>query len=223
MRRIRCLVVLAALGVLCALPATAAAATTYTLTGIELNASPATFAGSLVGQLGSWRAVVQHDPLSYTGTTAITGGTFTISTLLPAVQTTGTVDRGTIVAGRISSPNGITCTQTFALTGTLNGGTGAFAGVLTHYGILFGGRCNALAASFTGRPASASAPATAAPTGSERAVVVRSCVHEGSAACAGGACVRSRRTCWPCRCRAAASSAPPSAEPAAPCRRRSTT
>ena len=151
MRRIRFLVVLAALGVLCALPATAGAATTYTLTGIELNPSPATFAGLLVGQLGSWRAVVQHDPLSYTGTTAITGGTFTISTLLPAVQTTGTVDRGTIAAGQITSPNGITCTQTFVLSGTLNGGTGAFAGVLTHYGILFGGRCNALAASFSGQ------------------------------------------------------------------------
>ena len=51
----------------------------------------------------------------------------------------------------MSSTNGFTCTQTFALGGTLNGGTGSYAGVLTHYGFLLGGRCNALAASFSGQ------------------------------------------------------------------------
>jgi hypothetical protein len=133
------------------LPATASASTTYTLTGIEVNPSPATFVGSLVGQLGTWKAVVQHDPLNYTGTTTITGGSFTITTLFPAGQATGTVDGGTITAGAVSSPNGFSCTQTLTLGGSLNGGSGSYAGVLTHYGLLFGGRCNALSASFRGQ------------------------------------------------------------------------
>jgi hypothetical protein len=47
--------------------------------------------------------------------------------------------------------SGFGCTQTFTLAGTLNGGTGGYGGVLTHYGILFGGRCNALSASFRGQ------------------------------------------------------------------------
>jgi len=133
------------------LPASAAASTTYTLTGIEVNPSPATFVGSLVGKFGTWSAVVQHDPLNYTGTTAITGGSFTITTFFPAGQATGTVDGGTITAGPVSSPNGFSCTQTFTLGGSLNGGSGSFGGVLTHYGLLFGGCCNAFSASFRGQ------------------------------------------------------------------------
>ena len=137
---------------LLAVPAIASASSTYTLTGIEVNPSPATFVGSLVGQLGTWQAVVLHNSLSYTGTTTITGGSFTITTFLPAGQATGVIDNGgTIVAGPVSAPNGFSCSQTFALSGTLNGGTGSYTGVLTHYGILFGGRCNALAASFHGQ------------------------------------------------------------------------
>jgi hypothetical protein len=144
----------AVIGVLVALPATAAASTSYTLTGVEVNASPATFVGSLVGRLGVWEAVVLHDPLDYSSgsTTAINGGSFTITTFVPPGQATGSIDGGTIVAGPpVTSSNGFACTQTFALGGTLNQGTGSYAGVLTHYGYLSGGRCNALAASFAGR------------------------------------------------------------------------
>jgi hypothetical protein len=154
MRRIRLLAAsVAAVGVMVALPATAAASTTYTLTGVEVNPSPATFVGSLVGQPGVWKAVVLHNPLNYSpgSTTAITGGSFTIATFAPPGQASGSIDGGTTVAGNVSSSNGFTCTQTFMLGGTLNHGTGSYAGVLTHYGFLAGGRCNALAASFAGR------------------------------------------------------------------------
>ena len=152
MHRVRLLAALLAItGVSWLLPAPAAASTTYTLAGVEVNPSPATFVGSLVGQFGTWKATVLHDPLSYTGTTLITGGAFTITTFVPAGQVTGTIDGGTIMAGPVTSPNGFGCTQTFALGGTLNGSTGTYAGVLTHYGFLFGGRCNALSASFRGQ------------------------------------------------------------------------
>ena len=152
MRRVRLLAALFALvGTCCVLPATATAATTYTLTGIEVNPNPATFVGSLVGQTGVWKAVVQHEPLSYTGTTTITGGSFTIATFAPAGQATGTIDHGSITAGPVTSSNGFTCRQTFTLGGTVNGSTGSFAGVLTHFGFLSGGRCNALAATFAGQ------------------------------------------------------------------------
>ena len=132
-------------------PATASASTAYTLAGVEENASPATFVGPVVGQLGTWTAVVVHDPLSYTGTTTITGGSFTITTFLPARQATGTIDTGgTITAGQVT-PFGFGCTQTFTLGGTLNGGTGSYTGVLTHYGLYYGGRCNAVSATFRGQ------------------------------------------------------------------------
>ena len=145
----RLLAALVTLVGLLAVPATASASTTYTLSGIEVNPSPATFVGSLVGRPGTWKAIVQHDPLSYTGTTTIRGGSFTITTFLPFLQATGAIDDGgTIVAGPVSG--GFACSQTFSLTGTLNAQTGSFAGTLTHYGFLFGGRCNAVSASFTG-------------------------------------------------------------------------
>ena len=152
MHRVRLLAALLAIAVaLWALPATAAASTTYALAGVEVNPSPATFVGSVVGRLGTWKAVVLHDSLSYTGTTTITGGSFTITTFLPAGQATGTIDNGgTIIAGPVTSA-GLGCSQTFTLSGTLNGGTGSYTGVLTHYGLLYGGLCNAFAASFRGQ------------------------------------------------------------------------
>jgi len=153
MHRVRLFTALLALaGSLAVLPTTAAAATTtYTLSGFEVNPSPATFVGSLVGPLGVWKAVVLHEPLSYTGQTTITGGSFTITTFLPTGQQTGAVDGGMITAGPVTTTNGFTCRQTFSLGGTLNGNTGSYAGTLTHYGILYGGRCNAFSATFTGQ------------------------------------------------------------------------
>ena len=74
-----------------------------------------------------------------------------VTTFIPAGQVTGTIDAGTIDPGPVISPTGFGCSQTFALSGTLNGNTGTYAGVLTHYGILFAGRCNAFSASFRGQ------------------------------------------------------------------------
>jgi len=152
MHRVRLLAALLAVaGASWLLPSPAAAATTYTLSGIEINPSPATFVGSTVGQLGLWRATVLNDPLNYSGQTAITGGSFTITTFVPAGQATGTIDNGgSITAGPVVS-SGFACMQTFTLGGGLNGGTGTYGGVLTHYGFLFGGRCNALSATFRGQ------------------------------------------------------------------------
>jgi hypothetical protein len=133
------------------LPAIAAASSTYTLAGIEVSANPATFVGSVTNQFGTWTATVFHAPLNYTGTTTITSGSFTITTFLPAGKATGTIDGGTITAGPANPLDGLGCTQTFTLDGTLNGGAGSYSGLLTHYGLLSGGRCNAFAASFRGQ------------------------------------------------------------------------
>src|SRR5919197_1898766 len=138
MRGIRSLVVLAALAAAIALPAKASAATTYTVAGTEIDASPATFVGSLVNQVGYWKAVIYHNPLNYSGTTTITGGYFSVTSYYPYRHVTGTIDSGgSVVAGPVSSPDGFTCTQTFAVSGTLNSATGSYAGTLTHYGVLY--------------------------------------------------------------------------------------
>ena len=151
MRGIRSLAVLAALTAAIALPASASAATTYTIVGTEINPSPATFVGSLVNRVGYWKAVIYHNPLNYSGTTTITGGYFSVTSYYPYRHVTGTIDYGgTLVAGAVSSSDGFTCTQSFAVSGTLNGGTGSYSGTLTHYGYLYAGRCNAVAASFRG-------------------------------------------------------------------------
>src|SRR5262245_23420295 len=93
MHRVRFLAALAVLaGMLLVLPVAAAASTVFTLTGVEVNPSPATFVGSLVARPGAWKAVVLHDPLSYTGTTLISGGSFTITTLAPFARTIGAID-----------------------------------------------------------------------------------------------------------------------------------
>jgi hypothetical protein len=152
MHRVRLLAALLSIAVASwALPAIAAASTTYTLAGVEVSPSPATFVGSLAGRVGTWKAVVLHDSPSYTGTTTITGGSFTITTFLPAGQATVSIDNGgTIIAGPVTS-GGLGCYQTFTLSGTLNGGTGDYTGVLTHYGLLYGGLSNAFAATFRGQ------------------------------------------------------------------------
>ena len=151
MRGIRSLVMLVALAAAIALPAKASAATTYTVAGTEINPSPATFVGSLVNRVGYWKAVIYHNPLNYSGTTTITGGYFSVTSYYPYRHVTGTIDYGgVVVAGAVSSSKGFTCTQRFAVSGTLGGGTGSYSGTLTHYGYLYAGRCHALAASFRG-------------------------------------------------------------------------
>lgn len=152
MRRSRILSAIAGLAVTLTLAITASASagtTTYRVAGIEIRETPATFVGSLVGQIGLWQAVVDHAALdSAPGhTTAITGGSFTIKPLGPTVS--GTITGGTLTAGSVSG--GLFCVQKFTLggSGTLTGG-GAFDGVLVHYGVRRGTGCDAFAASFSG-------------------------------------------------------------------------
>jgi hypothetical protein len=129
------------------LPATAAAQTTYNLAGVEVNANPATFVGVLVGQPGTWQAVVQHGTLNKTpgGITPITGGAFSI-TPLGASTITGTITSGQLQAGPVVGS--FVCTQSFTVGGVLT--NGSFAGVLTHLGIRSATSCNAFFATFTG-------------------------------------------------------------------------
>lgn len=125
------------------LPATAAAQTTYNdeLVGAEIAATSTqgTFVGTATGDLpGAWKAVVNHTPLNPNGT--ITGGSFSLWTLFGGVPTRV---RGGFSGGTITQTNaGAGCTnQTYAVTGTLagvsagsiTGGSGEFAVVLTHY------------------------------------------------------------------------------------------
>ncbi len=139
--------VVGVVAVLLLLPTSAAAQTTYNLAGAELNANPATFAGVLVGQSGTWQAVVQHGTLNKApgGTTPITGGVFSVSPS-GASTITGNITSGQLQAGPVAGS--FFCTQGFAVGGSLT--NGSFAGVLTHLGIRSGPSCNALFATFTG-------------------------------------------------------------------------
>src|SRR5438874_1757400 len=137
-----------ALGVvaLCA-SAPALAAHTYndTISGYEyyFTSTEGRFAGSASGALpGSWNADVRHTPLcsSCTPTATITGGTFSLATIVdgsPALVT------GRFTGGSVQVTNpGANCTnQTFAVDGILGNvgrwywgsGTGRFSAILTHY------------------------------------------------------------------------------------------
>jgi hypothetical protein len=129
------------------LPVSAAAQTTYNLRGVEVNADPATFVGVLVGEPGSWQAVVQHGTLDKTpgAITLMTGGAFSISPF-GASTITGTITSGELRAGPVVGS--FFCTQSFAVSGLLT--NGSFGGVLTHLGIRSGTSCSAFFATFTG-------------------------------------------------------------------------
>ena len=133
-------------------PATAAT-TTHQVWGFEVAAtsSTGTFVGLLVNELGTWQTTIAHDPLNKApgGSTAITGGSFTVSPLF-AASSTGTITGGQLVA---SAPVGDGfCTQQFVGTGTLTSpnGPGSFQATLTHYGFLSQGVCNAFFATVEG-------------------------------------------------------------------------
>jgi hypothetical protein len=145
--RFRGVLVVAVAVVFLLLPANAAAQTTYDLAGVEVNANPATFVGVLVGQPGTWQAVVQHGTLNKTpgGTTLITGGSFSVSPF-GGSAVTGTITSGQLQAGPVVGS--FLCTQRFAVGGVLT--NGSFGGVLTHLGIRSGTSCNAFFATFTG-------------------------------------------------------------------------
>jgi hypothetical protein len=130
--------------------APASAATTYQLVGVEINPSPATFVGSLADRPGAWRATILHAPLDTTpgGMTLINGGSFSITTFSPYAVVAGSIVIGQITAGPVQVLGALSCTQRFAVVGSLT--AGSFGGVLRHYGFPSGGKCVALAATFAG-------------------------------------------------------------------------
>ncbi len=144
---IRYLLAVGAAVVFLLFPASAAAQTTYNLKGIEVDPDPATFVGVLVGQPGTWQAVVLHGALNATpgGTTSITGGAFSISPF-GAPTITGNITSGQLQAGPVVGS--FFCTQGFAVAGVLV--NGSFGGVLSHFGVRSGGSCSAFFATFTG-------------------------------------------------------------------------
>jgi hypothetical protein len=149
MHRVRTLVALAAVALVLGV-APASAATTYQLVGLEINPSPATFVGTLVDRPGTWRATILHAPLNTTpgGTTAITGGSFSITTFSPYAVVAGAITGGQLTAGPVQVVSPFSCTQRFAVVGSLT--AGSFAGVLMHYGFPSSGKCIAFAATFAG-------------------------------------------------------------------------
>lgn len=140
----RMLLTLVAAAAALALPATAAAQTTYTdsIAGLQVGvtATSSTFAGKATGDLpGLWKAVVQRTPLTPHGT--ITGGSFSLWTLLAGTPTrvTGTFAPGGSI---VQTDPGAGCTnQRYAVNGALTnvavgsatGGSGAFVVQLTHH------------------------------------------------------------------------------------------
>jgi hypothetical protein len=145
-------------------PATARAAQTYsdTVSGGEYYATSTDgkFAGTASGPLaGSWSADVRHTPLclSCSPTATITGGSFSLATVLHSLPTLVT---GQFTGGTVQVINaGAHCTnQSFAVNGILGSvgtwspgsGSGIFAVTLTHYRHSVFGVCITYGASVTG-------------------------------------------------------------------------
>ena len=139
------------------LPApSAAAATTYSdsVTGVEYAATSTEgrFAGTASGSLpGYWDAVVDHTQLSPNA--VITGGTFSLSTILngTATRIDGTFSSGTVT----QTVAGAHCTnQQYAVQGVLAGvqgsGTGQLDVTLTHYRKRIFGHCVTYSAAVSG-------------------------------------------------------------------------
>lgn len=145
-------------------PARARAASSYSdmLSGYEYWASSTDgkFAGTAAGSLpGSWNADVQHTALclSCSPTATVTGGSFSLSTVIGYVPTlvTGRFTGGTVQV----IDRGSNCTnQTFAVNGILGGvgtwwsggGSGTFNVILTHYRYYVFGSCVTYGASVAG-------------------------------------------------------------------------
>jgi hypothetical protein len=145
-------------------PASVLATQTYsdTTRGYEYYASSTEgkFAGTASGALpGDWNADVQHTPLclSCTPTATITGGSFSLATILNSIPTlvTGKFTGGTVQVTNV----GANCTnQTFAVNGVLGSvgpwysgsGSGTFSATLTHYRYRIFAGCITYGASVTG-------------------------------------------------------------------------
>jgi hypothetical protein len=144
-----------------ALPSTAAAATvsdSYAISGYEYYATSAQgrFAGTATGSSGdlaTWRAIVDHTPL--TTTASITGGSATLATS-NLVVIDGTFTGGSVTLSYQAHGCGI---QRYAVVGSLGDvtrsdasttGSGTFTATLTHYRTRVLGRCIVYSASVAG-------------------------------------------------------------------------
>lgn len=131
------------------------------VTGLETYATSTEgrFAGVAAGDLpGAWQVVVVHAPLSGATPAPITGGSFSIATVLDgsAVTVSGSLTDGTVI--QVSGLSGCT-NQQFQVSGVLssvgvNGqrqkGTGGFDITLTHYRTSVFGYCLTYSASVVG-------------------------------------------------------------------------
>jgi hypothetical protein len=147
------------------LPATAGAApasSAFQAVGTEIafTSTQGTFVGTAVGNAGdagSWKAIVDHTPLSSLPA-SITGGSFTMRTT--GANFSRDSIQATFTGGSISVIDpGLGCTnQKFAVTGNLgnvatttsSGGSGLFDVQLTHYRVSVLGHCVTYAASVAG-------------------------------------------------------------------------
>lgn len=146
---------------LAVVPLIAAASSYYydNVTGAEYYASSTEgrFGGAATGALpGTWYIDVFHTALSPNAT--ITGGTFSLSTVMSGQPTTITGDfaSGTVIQNRTSGCGN----QTYQISGNLvkigpqnssHSGNGTFNGTLTHYRYSFYGSCVIYSASVTGQ------------------------------------------------------------------------
>jgi hypothetical protein len=142
--------------------ALAARASSDTISGYEYYATSTDgrFAGTAAGTLpGAWNADVHHTALclTCTPTATITGGSFSLTTLLNPIPTLIT---GSFTGGAVQVLNpGANCTnQTFAVDGILGNvgtwysgnGTGTFDVTLTHFRRAIFGSCITYGASVAG-------------------------------------------------------------------------
>jgi hypothetical protein len=162
---VRMLVAAAAAVALLLMPGAASAAPASSLfqvvgTEIAFTSTEGTFVGTAqgnAGDTGTWKAVVDHTPLSSLPAT-ITGGSFKMATVSLGLTTDSV--QATFAGGTIGVVNpGLGCSkQTFAVTGNLGdvatstsgGGSGLFSVFLTHYRVSLFGQCLTYAASVTG-------------------------------------------------------------------------
>jgi len=146
----RRLVVLAASVAALALPADAAATSTYDVrvVGAEvppITSSLGTFVGASEGPVGAWRIQIVHQPLRTGPTVSITGGSLWLA------LRTGATLRSAVVGGSVSvESRGAGCAnQVYGVRVAL--ANGSFAGTLTHRRASLLGHCVIYAATITGR------------------------------------------------------------------------
>lgn len=157
------LVVTAALAAVPTAAVAAPSSTTFTVSGVEtaFSSTSATFTGRGSGNGGdraAWAVSITRTRFDAAGRSTITGGTFTMRTISPTWTTdwvTGTVAGGFVqkIAGFTGCTNerfSVSVSLADVATKTSTGGTGSFAGELTHHRTSIFGACVTYGATITG-------------------------------------------------------------------------